>query len=241
MGTLHNVTQLHPFVLSGDGAFLPILPGAEDRVHALLQRNASRGNRLSRVPAAIQDIDGQLDIFGMNTTRRKHEVDAHGKFLHIQPGGKHGYGSDLSELVELASGYLDDFWFFVLWNYQYADEYSKTNGTFSASIAQKLPTNDYNQYIANRLSGQTVTAYRYLVECGLWAKRAYEADAMEYGEQEAAIYIEDFPDAVETLNESLILLPNGPEAVAAINWYSCLLYTSPSPRDATLSRMPSSA
>ena len=24
-------------------------------------------------------------------------------------------------------------------------------------------------------------------------------------------------------------------------WYSCLLYTSPSPRDATLSRMPSSA
>lgn len=71
----------------------------------------------------------------------------------------------------------------------------------------------------NRLSGQTVTAYRYLVECGLWAKRAYEADAMEYGEQEAAIYIEDFPDAVETLNESLKLLPNGPEAVAAINWY----------------------
>ena len=42
---------------------------------------------------------------------------------------------------------------------------------------------------------------------------------MEYGEQEAAIYIEDFPDAVETLNESLKLLPNGPEAVAAINWY----------------------
>ena len=29
--------------------------------------------------------------------------------------------------------------------------------------------------------------------------------------------------------------------VSIINYYICLLYTSPSPRDATLSRMPSSA
>ena len=28
---------------------------------------------------------------------------------------------------------------------------------------------------------------------------------------------------------------------AHLGWYDCLLYTSPSPRDATLSRMPSSA
>ena len=28
---------------------------------------------------------------------------------------------------------------------------------------------------------------------------------------------------------------------AALYWWTCLLYTSPSPRDATLSRMPSSA
>ena len=32
---------------------------------------------------------------------------------------------------------------------------------------------------------------------------------------------------------------NGPKALGGI--YACLLYTSPSPRDATLSRMPSSA
>ena len=32
----------------------------------------------------------------------------------------------------------------------------------------------------------------------------------------------------------------GPEATGGI-WGTCLLYTSPSPRDATLSRMPSSA
>ena len=32
-----------------------------------------------------------------------------------------------------------------------------------------------------------------------------------------------------------------PEKIAKANFYYCLLYTSPSPRDATLSRMPSSA
>ena len=31
------------------------------------------------------------------------------------------------------------------------------------------------------------------------------------------------------------------EAIAQMGAYTCLLYTSPSPRDATLSRMPSSA
>ena len=38
------------------------------------------------------------------------------------------------------------------------------------------------------------------------------------------------------LNRSLVANPDSPES-----WYTCLLYTSPSPRDATLSRMPSSA
>ena len=31
------------------------------------------------------------------------------------------------------------------------------------------------------------------------------------------------------------------EVSRALQWWTCLLYTSPSPRDATLSRMPSSA
>ena len=38
---------------------------------------------------------------------------------------------------------------------------------------------------------------------------------------------------------------NDPSGIGIVNWYEmdklCLLYTSPSPRDATLSRMPSSA
>ena len=46
-------------------------------------------------------------------------------------------------------------------------------------------------------------------------------------------------------NELLVLCASGPDeiarsAIAQQNWV-CLLYTSPSPRDATLSRMPSSA
>ena len=43
----------------------------------------------------------------------------------------------------------------------------------------------------------------------------------------------------------LLLLPlagaAGGAAAAAVKFYNCLLYTSPSPRDRTRSRMPSSA
>ena len=38
-----------------------------------------------------------------------------------------------------------------------------------------------------------------------------------------------------------LLTPRGRMWLSAVVIYSCLLYTSPSPRDATLSRMPSSA
>ena len=40
--------------------------------------------------------------------------------------------------------------------------------------------------------------------------------------------------------QSVVVEIDGDEA-ASFEQYSCLLYTSPSPRDATLSRMPSSA
>ena len=40
---------------------------------------------------------------------------------------------------------------------------------------------------------------------------------------------------------SLIVLWSMPGMVIFVSLYTCLLYTSPSPRDATLSRMPSSA
>ena len=60
-------------------------------------------------------------------------------------------------------------------------------------------------------------------------------------------------DGFEALQDSLSLWPDWPDqddgdslssGLFALDYfakYSCLLYTSPSPRDATLSRMPSSA
>ena len=42
-------------------------------------------------------------------------------------------------------------------------------------------------------------------------------------------------------NKSLVRVGDKPAISHIIESYPCLLYTSPSPRDATLSRMPSSA
>ena len=41
--------------------------------------------------------------------------------------------------------------------------------------------------------------------------------------------------ATQSVRSASVVMPDDPRA------YDCLLYTSPSPRDATLSRMPSSA
>ena len=54
-------------------------------------------------------------------------------------------------------------------------------------------------------------------------------------EQEESILLV-FPDAVEEKNREILFLREPNEHMKI-----CLLYTSPSPRDATLSRMPSSA
>ena len=56
----------------------------------------------------------------------------------------------------------------------------------------------------------------------------YETDAGNWGISMPALWLKDendYPKARELLD----------------NYQTCLLYTSPSPRDATLSRMPSSA
>ena len=61
---------------------------------------------------------------------------------------------------------------------------------------------------------------------------------------------EDFPDLLEktivTFNtgdviEGTVVRIDRNEIFVDVGYKSCLLYTSPSPRDATLSRMPSSA
>jgi len=54
MGTLHNVTQLRPFVLSGDGGFLPILSGCETKLEKIQGEHTENENRSLRVPAGIQ-------------------------------------------------------------------------------------------------------------------------------------------------------------------------------------------
>lgn len=227
MGSLHNVTQLHPFVLSGDGAFLPISSGAESEFTRVFEKQVSRNSGLNLIPAAIQDVNGYLDIHGMHTTRREHQVDAIGMYLHIQPGGKHGYGSELSELVEVSSPYLDDFWFFVLWNNQYANEFSKSNGSTLILETQKLPSNDYSQFITSKLQDDPSIACCYLVESGLWAKRCHEADLEEYGPQDTVSLVDHFPDAIELLKQSLELNPECSEAIAAIEWYERNLDRNP--------------
>ena len=51
----------------------------------------------------------------------------------------------------------------------------------------------------------------------------------------------DLSDVLEVLTDSLDTVPVATTAEGELAFYHCLLYTSPSPRDATLSRMPSSA
>ena len=51
------------------------------------------------------------------------------------------------------------------------------------------------------------------------------------------------PSSLEAANAIVSKYPKGKQqsSVMALLYIACLLYTSPSPRDATLSRMPSSA
>ena len=55
-------------------------------------------------------------------------------------------------------------------------------------------------------------------------------------EGEVCLRMEDIQTTIEEHGSSLSLI-----MIGNTNYYTCLLYTSPSPRDATLSRMPSSA
>ena len=57
----------------------------------------------------------------------------------------------------------------------------------------------------------------------------------------SGVFLWATPDSIKRLEEGKGRLPAGIEVQVLDLGYACLLYTSPSPRDATLSRMPSSA
>ena len=59
---------------------------------------------------------------------------------------------------------------------------------------------------------------------------------------EERVVEEFFPDlSSEGVENAAVFEFNYADSQSSEAWYFCLLYTSPSPRDATLSRMPSSA
>ena len=80
-----------------------------------------------------------------------------------------------------------------------------------------------------------------------WAKAACALFLAQTGETYTPRSLASLP--VPTWDGNLMLLEHGPdEALTEVGpdrlrglLWTCLLYTSPSPRDATLSRMPSSA
>ena len=220
MGSLHEVTQLSPFVLSGDGAFLPVVIGREEEVENACRKNLANDNGLLRVPAGTQHSNGTLTIHGMHTNQRELQSPRTGTFLYIEPGGKHGYGFELAEFIEQLSDCLGDFWFFVLWNYEHADEYIQSDGTLNISRSQPLPTSKYDDFFVERLKGQPSLLHAYLFESGLWAKRWYESEAAEVGRSEAGASIEEFPDAIQTLEVALEIIPDHPETLATLEWYN---------------------
>ena len=75
-------------------------------------------------------------------------------------------------------------------------------------------------------------------------KKYFEFLINEYDEGRAKIrgdHPQEIKVAVDTFFKAGKILVDNPESGNIPSEYVCLLYTSPSPRDATLSRMPSSA
>ena len=82
------------------------------------------------------------------------------------------------------------------------------------------PSNDYNDLINNSYVSYTETLESGGDSCGAWADRSLDISAA---------------------TGDLVYIGMRHHDVTDVYLLSCLLYTSPSPRDATLSRMPSSA
>ena len=68
-----------------------------------------------------------------------------------------------------------------------------------------------------------------------------EQDRIDVGSYDNSDFYADVMRVTEGLSNPDLLQILVSESYPTMIWMSCLLYTSPSPRDATLSRMPSSA
>ena len=121
------------------------------------------------------------------------------------------------------------------------------------SKAMKLGTNnalvievdDANRKVAEKVWKDMMKKYRGKTKKkrkeSQWTTEKVRLSTMT-GQESANLYAQ-IEEAENVVSFSL-WVPNGEEYVSADSHpeaYACLLYTSPSPRDATLSRMPSSA
>ena len=85
------------------------------------------------------------------------------------------------------------------------------------------------------------------LRCALWAERAKVASFKRNYARLRALYIAHVGELQQLVQMAPVVLETSymkvwPESLAdTVQSFSCLLYTSPSPRDRTRSRMPSSA
>ena len=218
MGALHNITQLAPFVLSGDGAFLPVHLEAERELENLVHEVSSE-NRSVRPPVEIQQSNQGLEIHGSNTLHRDFSTTAEGSFLYLRPGGKNGYATILSNFVQTASACLGDFWFFDIWNGDQAFEYFQSAGKLKISRHENLSTNDESDFICSKLKNDPKLRQQYLVQSAMWAKRHYLSDLDEFEPEESQIWREEFPDSIRLLEKSLRIDSNHSETLRELDWY----------------------
>ena len=105
---------------------------------------------------------------------------------------------------------------------------------------------------SKRLQGQGIADQRREIAKGLEESvEVLNNVGINSQEASALIVVTQHYDTLQSMgentNSNLILMPNSPNAGSEMltemttSFIACLLYTSPSPRDATLSRMPSSA
>ena len=117
------------------------------------------------------------------------------------------------------------------WDLYLYDIQTYTNLTFNRTVtATEIPTSSYIQGKSSGASGYVVS------------DAALPADTLNIY-QTSGTFVQDEQLIVNGVDAALSLksfIAYGIEDIKSVS-QSCLLYTSPSPRDATLSRMPSSA